>query len=170
MLRPNDEYSDLHSFIGYEHDEGSWARAMREAQRSPYVVQERVKPARTVFPLMNYGHLEFKEMQVDVQPQAFLGKVAGCSSYVSSSGAGQLFAGFGNRADVHHRPQGLNSHWRAGAISRRTSRSLARPNNRPAVFVYSIFPMRLMFLIPYFTGMTSRSGAPWSVSGCPFIS
>ncbi|HEX4278745.1 MAG TPA: hypothetical protein VHZ74_25490 [Bryobacteraceae bacterium] len=88
VLRPNDEYSDLHSFIGYEHDEGSWARALREALRAPYVVQERVKPARTVFPLMNYGHLEFKEMQVDVQPQAFLGKVAGCSSYVSSSGPG----------------------------------------------------------------------------------
>ena len=88
VLRPNDEYSDMHSFIGYEHDEGSWARAIREALRAPYVVQERVKPARTVFPLMNYGHLEFKEMQVDVQPQAFLGKVAGCSSYVSSSGAG----------------------------------------------------------------------------------
>jgi uncharacterized circularly permuted ATP-grasp superfamily protein len=83
-LRPNDEYSDLHSYIGYEHDEGSWARAIREAQRSPYVVQERVAPSRTVFPLMSYGHLEFKEMQVDVQPQAFLGKVAGCSSYVSA--------------------------------------------------------------------------------------
>jgi uncharacterized circularly permuted ATP-grasp superfamily protein len=88
VLRPNDEYSDLHSFIGYEHDEGSWARALREAQRSPYVVQERVPPSRSVFPLMSYGHLEFKEMQVDVQPQAFLGKVAGCSSYVSSSGPG----------------------------------------------------------------------------------
>jgi hypothetical protein len=88
VLRPNDEYSDMHSFIGYEHDEGSWARAIREALRAPYVVQERVRPARTVFPLMNYGHLEFKEMQVDVQPQAFLGKVLGCSSYVSSSGAG----------------------------------------------------------------------------------
>jgi hypothetical protein len=88
VLRPNDEYSDMHSFIGYEHDEGSWARAIREALRAPYVVQERVKPARTVFPLMSYGHLEFKEMQVDVQPQAFLGKVAGCSSYVSSSGPG----------------------------------------------------------------------------------
>jgi len=88
VLRPNDEYSDMHSFIGYEHDEGSWARAIREALRAPYVVQERVRPARTVFPLMNYGHLEFKEMQVDVQPQAFLGKVAGCSSYVSSSGPG----------------------------------------------------------------------------------
>jgi hypothetical protein len=88
VLRPNDDYSDLHAYIGYEHDEGSWARALREAQRSPYVVQERVKPARTLFPLMTYGHLEFKEMQVDVQPQAFLGKVAGCSSYVSAAGQG----------------------------------------------------------------------------------
>ena len=88
VLRPNDEYSDLHSYVGYEHDEGSWARAIRESLRAPYVVQERVKPARTVFPLMSYGHLEFKEMQVDVQPQAFLGKVAGCSSYVSASGPG----------------------------------------------------------------------------------
>jgi hypothetical protein len=86
VLRPNDDYGDLHSYIGYEHDQGSWARALREAQRSPYVVQEGVKPARTVFPMMNFGHLEFKEMQVDVQPQAFLGKVAGCSSYVSSAG------------------------------------------------------------------------------------
>jgi hypothetical protein len=86
VLRPNDDYGDLHSYIGYEHDEGSWARALREAQRSPYVVQESVKPARTVFPMLNFGHLEFKEMQVDVQPQAFLGKVAGCSSYVSSAG------------------------------------------------------------------------------------
>jgi hypothetical protein len=86
VLRPNDDYGDLHSYIGYEHDEGSWARALREAQRSPYVVQESVKPVRTVFPMLNFGHLEFKEMQVDVQPQAFLGKVAGCSSYVSSAG------------------------------------------------------------------------------------
>jgi hypothetical protein len=86
VLRPNDDYGDLHSYIGYEHDEGSWARALREAQRSPYVVREGVKPARTVFPMLNFGHLEFKEMQVDVQPQAFLGKVAGCSSYVSSAG------------------------------------------------------------------------------------
>jgi uncharacterized circularly permuted ATP-grasp superfamily protein len=88
VLRPNDEYTDLHSFVGYEHDDGSWARAIREALRAPYVVQERVKPVHTVFPLMTYGHLEFKEMQVDVQPQAYLGKVGGCSSYVSSAGAG----------------------------------------------------------------------------------
>jgi uncharacterized circularly permuted ATP-grasp superfamily protein len=88
LLRPNDEYTDMNSYVGYEHDDGSWARALREAQRAPYVVQERIKPVRTLFPLMSYGHLEFKEMQVDVQPQAFLGKVAGCSSYVSAAGPG----------------------------------------------------------------------------------
>ena len=37
---------------------------------------------------MTYGHLEFKEMQVDVHPQAYLGKVSGCSSYLSSAGPG----------------------------------------------------------------------------------
>jgi uncharacterized circularly permuted ATP-grasp superfamily protein len=95
ILRPNDEYTDLHSFVGYEHDDGSWARALRDAPRAPYVVQERVKPVHTVFPLMSYGHLEFKEMQVDVQPQAFLGKVGACSSYVSSAGAGAYSPAFG---------------------------------------------------------------------------
>ena len=88
VLRPNDDYGDLNSFVGYEHDTGSWERALREAQRAPYVVQEIVRPTRTLFPLMNFGHLEFKEMQVDVQPQAFLGKVEGCSSYVSAAGMG----------------------------------------------------------------------------------
>ena len=88
VLRPNDDFSDLQSFVGSEHDETSWARCIREAQRAPYVVQERNAPARSVFPMLTYGALEFREMQVDVQPQAFLGKVAGCPSYVSPSGAG----------------------------------------------------------------------------------
>ncbi len=88
LLRPNDDYTDLQTFVGMEHNEISWARAIREAQRAPYVVQARSAPARSIFPLMNYGTLEFREMQVDVQPQAFMGKVAGCPSYVSPSGVG----------------------------------------------------------------------------------
>ena len=48
VLLPNDEYTDLNSFIGYEHDDGSWARALRDAQRAPYVVQERTRPTRTL--------------------------------------------------------------------------------------------------------------------------
>jgi hypothetical protein len=45
---------------------------------------------------MAYGHLEFKEMNVDVHPQAFLGKVSGCSTFLSASGAG----GFSTSAGI----------------------------------------------------------------------
>jgi hypothetical protein len=88
VLKPNDDYSDQHSFIGAEMDQAAWERAVRQAQRSPYVVQEKVEPAMSVFPMMTYGHLEYREMQVDVHPQAFLGKVSGCASWLSAGPAG----------------------------------------------------------------------------------
>jgi hypothetical protein len=69
-------------------DGGEWDRALKQAGRSPYVVQERVDPVRSVFPLLTYGHLEFREMQVDVHPHAYLGKVQGCSSWLSTPKAG----------------------------------------------------------------------------------
>jgi hypothetical protein len=83
-LKPNDDYSDQHTYFGWEMDAGAWDRALKQAMRSPYVVQERVEPVRSVFPLIAFGHLEFREMQVDVHPHAYLGKVQGCSSWVSS--------------------------------------------------------------------------------------
>ena len=95
-LKPNDDSSDEPIFIGEEMDQASWDKAIRQAQRSPYVVQERVETTRTLFPLMSYGHLEFREMNVDVHPQAFLGKVAGCSSWLSASGTG----GFSTSAGI----------------------------------------------------------------------
>jgi hypothetical protein len=87
-LKPNDDYSDQHSYFGWEMDEGAWERALKQAMRTPYVVQERVDPVRAVFPLMNFGHLEFREMQVDVHPHAYLGKVQGCSSWLSTGKTG----------------------------------------------------------------------------------
>lgn len=87
-LKPNDDYSDLHSYFGWEMDGAEWERALKQAMRSPYVVQERVEPVRSVFPLMSFGHLEFREMQVDVHPHAYLGKVQGCSSWLSTGNSG----------------------------------------------------------------------------------
>jgi hypothetical protein len=85
VLKPNDDSSDDPTFPGWEMDQQGWERAVRQARRAPYVVQERVESVTHLFPLLNYGHLEFKEMQVDVHPQVFLGKVAGCSSWVSAA-------------------------------------------------------------------------------------
>ena len=87
LLKPNDNAGGQHTFRGWETDAGGWERALRTAMRTPYVVQERVEPARAVFPLYRYGTLEMREMEVDVHPHACLGKVQGCSSWVSTGGA-----------------------------------------------------------------------------------
>jgi len=87
-LKPNDDYSDQHSYFGWEMDSAGWDRALKQAMRSPYVVQMRVDPVRSVFPLVSFGSLEFREMQVDVHPHAYLGKVQGCSSWLSSGNSG----------------------------------------------------------------------------------
>jgi uncharacterized circularly permuted ATP-grasp superfamily protein len=87
-LKPNDDYSDQHTYLGWEMEAGEWERALKQAMRSPYVVQERVEPVRSIFPLMSFGHLEFREMQVDVHPHAYLGKVQGCSSWLSAGHSG----------------------------------------------------------------------------------
>src|ERR1700739_3461007 len=51
-LKPNDDYSDQHTYLGWEMDAAEWERALKQAMRAPYVVQERVEPVRSVFPLM----------------------------------------------------------------------------------------------------------------------
>jgi len=53
-LKPNDDYSDQHSYFGWDMDNAEWDRALKQAMRSPYVVQERVDPVRSVFPLMSF--------------------------------------------------------------------------------------------------------------------
>jgi hypothetical protein len=87
-LKPNDDYGDQHSYFGWEMDAAAWERAVKQAMRTPYVAQERVDPSRSVFPLMTFGHLEFREMQVDVHPHAYLGQVQGCSSWLSGGSSG----------------------------------------------------------------------------------
>ena len=87
-LKPNDDYSDQHTYLGWEMDDTAWERALKQAMRTPYVVQEKVDPVRSLFPLMSFGILEFRELQVDVRPHAYLGKVQGCSSWLSSGSTG----------------------------------------------------------------------------------
>jgi hypothetical protein len=87
VLKPNDDSAELNSFRGAETDDLGWEKALRQAMRIPYVVQEVAEPARAVFPLMQYGSLMMKEMQIDVHPHSFLGKVHGCSSWLSVAGS-----------------------------------------------------------------------------------
>src|SRR5436309_985938 len=38
-LKPNDDYSDQHTYFGWEMDAAGWERALKQAMRTPYVVQ-----------------------------------------------------------------------------------------------------------------------------------
>lgn len=87
LLRPNDNSNEVHPVRGAEVNDLNWEKALRQAMRSPYVVQEAPEPAsRAVFPMLQYGSLMMKEMLVDVQPHAYLGSVQGCSSWLDVAG------------------------------------------------------------------------------------
>jgi hypothetical protein len=82
VLKPNDDSTDRHAVRGAEADDSSWEKALKQAMRTPYVVQEETEPTRGLFPVYQYGSLQMKELRVDVHPHSFLGKVHGCSSYI----------------------------------------------------------------------------------------
>jgi hypothetical protein len=86
VLHPNDDGADQHSFQGSEVDEAGWEKALRAALRNPYVVQEALEPVVDVFPVLQYGHLEMQKMRIDVHPHSYLGKVQGCSSWLTAVG------------------------------------------------------------------------------------
>lgn len=85
ILKPNDESPDVPVVRGWETDSTGWENALKTATREPYVVQERVEETPSVFPVYSRGKMEMREMNIDVQPHVFLGKVHGCSSYLSAS-------------------------------------------------------------------------------------
>jgi hypothetical protein len=87
VLRPNDNSAEVHPVRGADVTDLGWENALRQAMRTPFVVQEVMEPARAVFPMLQYGSLMMKEMLVDVQPHAFLGSVHGCSSWLEVAGA-----------------------------------------------------------------------------------
>ena len=91
ILKPNDDTPDQHSFRGSETDDIGWEKRCDRQCCTPYVVQEIADPAKVVFPLMQYGSLMMKEMQVDVHPHSFYGKVHGCSSWLSIAGSQKFF-------------------------------------------------------------------------------
>lgn len=87
VLRPNDDSPDQHSFNGADTDDSRWEKALKTALRSPYVVQEAVEPVIESFPLLQYGHLEMRKMRIDLHPHTYLGKVQGCSSWLTAASA-----------------------------------------------------------------------------------
>ena len=88
VLKPNDDSGENHSIKGWQTDDAGWDRAINRALRIPYVAQEKVEATYAPFPLLLYGELEVRQMKVDLHPHAYLGKVQGCSSWLSAANGG----------------------------------------------------------------------------------
>jgi len=84
VLKPNDESMENHVILGSQSDEAGWEKALKQAMRSPYVVQEVIEPTRATFPVYQYGSVTMRDLRVDVHPHSFLGKVQGCSSWITA--------------------------------------------------------------------------------------
>ena len=101
VMKPNDEYGGKGVFIGWEMSEADWARALEEALRSSYVVQERVELQRQEFPELapegggERGTLRFRDFVVDLDPYVFDGEVEGFLTRLSASSLANVTSGGG---------------------------------------------------------------------------
>ena len=84
VMKPNDDSAELPVYRGAHLDDSNWDRAIKMTQRAPYVVQELTETTRIPFPVLQYGNMQVKDLNVDVHPHSFLGKVYGCSSWLTT--------------------------------------------------------------------------------------
>ncbi|HLL75164.1 MAG TPA: hypothetical protein VK421_07835 [Pyrinomonadaceae bacterium] len=97
VLKPNDDYGGHGIYIGWNSDESAWADALSHAlANGDYLVQERVKTAREIFPaLTDDGRVEFSEQLVDLDPLLFYGKVGSAFTRLSSTELANVSSGGG---------------------------------------------------------------------------
>ena len=97
VLKPNDEYGGKGVFIGWETSDTEWERALAEALRTPYVVQEKVELQRHSFPELNPEAAEvgYKDVVVDLDPFLFQGEVEGFLTRLSTSSLANVTSGGG---------------------------------------------------------------------------
>lgn len=89
VLLPNDDTNeDLAVWDGSRLDDAMWDRAIRTALRHPYVVQSRIQAYPVNFPVEVDGDVVYRDLNVEVHPHTFLGRVHGCSARISAFGGG----------------------------------------------------------------------------------
>lgn len=97
VLKPNDDYGGHGIYIGWNNDQIGWDEALRSAlANGDYLVQERVKTAREMFPaLAEDGSVVFAEQLVDLDPLLFNGAVGSAFTRLSSTELANVSSGGG---------------------------------------------------------------------------
>lgn len=96
VLKPNDEYGGTGIFIGWNSSADEWNAAIETALADgDYLVQERVKTAKEIFPMLVGNEFKFVEQLVDLDPLLFDGKVKSAFTRLSSSELANVSSGGG---------------------------------------------------------------------------
>jgi len=96
VLKPNDEYGGTGIFIGWSSSTSEWDAAIETALNDgDYLVQERVKTAKEVFPMLTGDKFSFVEQLVDLDPMLFDGKVKSAFTRLSSTELANVSSGGG---------------------------------------------------------------------------
>ncbi len=98
VLKPNDDYGGHGIYIGWSLSESEWADAIRIAlANGDYLVQERVKTAKEMFPMLmdDLGNWIMTEQLVDLDPLLFNGIVGSAFTRLSSTELANVSSGGG---------------------------------------------------------------------------
>lgn len=97
VLKPNDDYGGHGIYIGWSVSAEQWEEAIKIALADgDYLVQERVKTSKEVFPaLLDDGSVKFVEQLVDLDPLLFDGKVGSAFTRLSYSELANVSSGGG---------------------------------------------------------------------------
>ncbi len=98
VLKPNDDYGGHGIYIGWASDEKEWDAAIEIALlNGDYLVQERVKTSKEIFPMLfgTLGDVKMVEQLVDLDPLLFDGKVGSAFTRLSSSELANVSSGGG---------------------------------------------------------------------------
>jgi uncharacterized circularly permuted ATP-grasp superfamily protein len=97
VLKPNDDYGGHGIYIGWAVSAEEWEDAIQTALADgDYLVQERVKTSKEVFPaLTDDGKIEFVEQLVDLDPLLFDGKVGSAFTRLSYTELANVSSGGG---------------------------------------------------------------------------
>lgn len=98
VLKPNDDYGGHGIYIGWASSEKEWDEAIALAlENGDYLVQERVKTSREVFPMLfgALGEIQMIEQLVDLDPLLFDGKVGAAFTRLSTTELANVSSGGG---------------------------------------------------------------------------
>ena len=90
VLLPDQPSPELRSYAGSQMTSAAWDFALRQAVRTPYVVQEMGKPASETFPFFQYGEFKLREVDVILQAQMMSGDLGECTALLQGRTAGSL--------------------------------------------------------------------------------